>query len=93
MASTPRCDIGLELSGEHWSLIVEGLAEQPFKHVFELIGQLHAGVRADAATSRCTVNPAQLRLILDALGGMPFRRVNGLLQSMHRQIGRDLAAR
>ena len=91
MTTPPRRAIRLELSSEQWSLIVEGLAEQPFKQVFELIGHLHAGVRADAARSCCTVNPGQLRLILDALGAMPFQRVNRLLQNMHAQLGREVA--
>lgn len=74
-------DIGLELTREQCGLIVEGLADRPFRQVFELIGQLHA-----SAGGRVVLNPAQLRLILDTLGGMPFAQVNLLLQSMHRQM-------
>jgi hypothetical protein len=78
-----RREIGLHLTREQWSLIVEGLAERPFRQVFELIGQLHAGGGAGAPI---TLTPAQLRLILDTLGGMPFARVSRLLHSMHQQM-------
>lgn len=84
MQTIARRDIALELTREQCALIVEGLAERPFRQVFELIGQLHAG-----AGARVTLNPAQLRLILDTLGGMPFARVSRLLQSMHQQMRVD----
>lgn len=81
--TAPRA-IGLELTREQCGLIVEGLAERPFKQVFELIGQLHTG-----AGTRVTLTPAQLRLVLETLGGMPFARVNRLLHSMHQQMRMD----
>jgi len=85
MHTTARREIGLELTREQCGLIVEGLAERPFKQVFELIGQLHSG--ACAGGSAClSLTPAQLRLILDTLGGMPFARVSRLLHSMHQQM-------
>lgn len=84
MHTTARREIGLELTREQCGLIVEGLAERPFRQVFELIGQLHA-----CAGTRVTLDPAQLRLILDTLGGMPFARVSRLLQSMHQQMRMD----
>lgn len=71
----------LTLSREQRALIVEGLAERPFREVFELIGMLHAGAGAPV-----TLQAAQLRLILDTLGGMPFARACPLLQSMHQQM-------
>lgn len=81
-----RRDIGLELTREQCGLIVEGLAERPFRQVFELIGQLHSGTCAGGTSACFALNPAQLRLILDTLGGMPFARVSRLLQSMHQQM-------
>ena len=86
MPTIARQAIGLELTREQCGLIVEGLAERPFRQVFELIGQLHAG----AAGARFTLSPAQLRLILDTLGGMPFARVCRLLQSMQQQMRVDM---
>lgn len=86
MHAKPSRDIGLELTREQCALIVEGLAERPFRQVFELIGQLHAGAHAGGASARLALSPEQLRLILDTLGGMPFSRVSRLLQSMHQQM-------
>lgn len=81
MDDAARRRFGLELTAEQTALIVEGLAERPFRQVFELIGLLHGGAGAGVALS-----PAQLRLILDTLGELPFSRVCGLLQSLQRQM-------
>ncbi len=89
MNTIARREIALELSREQCSLIVEGLAERPFKQVFALIGQLHVGANGGGASARVTLDTAQLRLILDTLGGMPFARVNRLLHSMHQQMRMD----
>lgn len=86
MKTSARREIALELNREQCGLIVEGLAERPFRQVFELIGQLHAGAHACGASARFSLSPEQLRLILDALGGMPFSRVNRLLHSMQQQM-------
>jgi hypothetical protein len=81
----PSLALILQLSREECSLIVEGLAERPFRQVFELIGILHSA-SAGGASPCLRLNPEQIRLILDTLGGMPFTRVSRLLQSMHQQI-------
>lgn len=77
--AVPR-EIVLELTREHCALIIEGLAGRPFREVFALIGMLHA------APARVTLSPAQLRLILDTLGAMPFKRVCNLLHNMQQQM-------
>ena len=82
--TSARGGIALALTGEQRALIIVGLAERPFKQVFELIGMLHAGARQ-------RFSPDQLRMMLDTLGGMPFAKVNRLLQSMHQQMRMDLA--
>jgi len=89
MQTNARRDIGLELTREQCALIVEGLAERPFKQVFALIGQLHVGACAGGDSARFTLDAAHVRLILDTLGGMPFARVSRLLHSMHRQMRLD----
>lgn len=76
-------EIALALSREQCVLIVEGLAERPFREVFGLIGLLCASAEAGV---RLSLQPDQLRLILDTLGGMPFTRVCTLLQSMQQQL-------
>lgn len=86
MHTIARREVGLDLDGDACRLIVEALAERPFRQVFELIGQLHAGAAPDGGSARFTLSAPQLRLVLDALGGMPFQRVQGLLHNMHRQM-------
>lgn len=85
--------ISFSLSLAQGNLILEALVERPFKEVFETIGHLNQQAAAsfpegsdedDIGTIR--VSPGQLRLILSVLGEMPYKRVNGLLRSMHQQM-------
>ncbi|MFS2002760.1 hypothetical protein ACEN9F_03945 [Duganella sp. CT11-25] len=85
--------IQLDLTAEQANLILEGLAELPFKQVFELIGHLNQQAQAAFAAAggepervHFVVGPMQMRLILSSLGQMPFNRVNQLLRSMHQQM-------
>ena len=79
--------ISLSLTLAEGDLIVEALAERPFKQVFELIGVLHRqAAGAAAAQVDFVLTHAQLRLALDALGEMPFNRVQRLLHGLHGQI-------
>jgi hypothetical protein len=79
--------ISLHLTLAQGDLILEGLAERPFKQVVELIGKLHhQAVDADAGQVEFVLSHAQLRLVLEALGELPFNRVQRLLHTMHGQI-------
>lgn len=85
--------ISLTLSLAHGNLILEALAERPFKMVFELIGELNrqaaehfAAEAAEHTLAQFTLNPNQLRLILEVLGEMPYQRVHRLLHHMHQQL-------
>ena len=86
-------EITIHLTLAQSNLIFKGLAERPFKQVFELIGQLNAQAthcfaadhHDDSLGSFC-FSPAQLRLIVEALGELPFTLVNRLLKSMHQQM-------
>jgi len=93
MCETKTKGIGLDLTLEQGDLILEALAELPFKQVFELIGHLNQQAQAGFAASggapetvRFEVGPMQMRLILATLGQMPFNKVSRLLQSMHQQM-------
>ena len=86
-------EIVIQLTQAQSKLVFEGLAERPFKQVFELMGQLN--VQASAAFTSETQSNAlgqfcfsadQLRLTIEALGELPFSRVNLLLKSMHQQM-------
>ncbi|MBC3883341.1 hypothetical protein H8K35_18250 [Undibacterium sp. LX40W] len=86
-------EIALQLSLNQGNLILEALAERPFKQVFELIGQLNqqASAQFDAhATAEAmgvfVISAGQLRLIIEALGELPYNRVARLLQQLHQQL-------
>lgn len=79
--------MSLYLTLAQGDLILEGLAERPFKQVVELIGKLHRqAAGADPERVHFVLTHAQLRLVLEALGELPFNRVQRLLHSMHAQI-------
>lgn len=79
--------MSLYLTLAQGDLILEGLAERPFKQVVELIGKLHQqAAGADPERVHFVLTHAQLRLVLEALGELPFNRVQRLLHSMHAQI-------
>ena len=93
MCETKTKGVSLDLTLEQANLILEALAELPFKQVFELIGHLNQQAQAgfaaaggEPATVHFAVGPMQMRLILATLGQMPFNRVSRLLQSMHQQM-------
>lgn len=86
-------EIPLQLSLQQGNLILEALAERPFKQVFELIGQLNQQaatqfeVGADTNTlGNFVLSAAQLRLVIEALGELPYNRVSRLLQQLHQQL-------
>ena len=83
----------IDLTLEEGNLILEALAECPFKSVFELIGQLNqqANNLFVATTDREKIqafmfSEYDLSLTIKALGGLPYNRVNGLLVSLNQQI-------
>lgn len=82
--------VHLDLTPDQAKLILEGLAELPFKQVFELIGDLtrqaQAGFADGEPAARFALQAAQMRLVLETLGRMPFNRVSRLLHAMHQQM-------
>lgn len=79
--------IRLQMTLAQGDLMLEGLAERPFKQVYELIGKLHQqAAGADPERATFVLTHAELRLVLAALGELPFNRVQRLLHSMHAQI-------
>lgn len=86
-------EIPLQLSLQQGNLILEALAERPFKQVFELIGQLNqqAAVQFEASATADSLgvfvmSAGQLRLVIEALGELPYNRVARLLQQLHQQL-------
>lgn len=83
----------IDLTLEEGNLILEALAECPFKSVFELIGQLnqqanHLFVATIDHTKpqAFTFSEHELSLTIKALGGLPYNRVNALLVNLNQQI-------
>lgn len=92
---TENSSLVVALRNDEGSLIIEALAECPFKHVFDLIGRLNR--QANAALKAGTADKAvdyeistdDARLIVSALGNLPFNRVHALLQNLQAQMQRQ----
>ena len=78
----------IALTAAEGGLVVEALAELPFKTVFELIGELNrqANLQGDAGGHEFALYPAQLALIVKALGELPYARVHVLMAALHAQV-------
>lgn len=81
------------LTLEQSSLILEALVEQPFKVVFEIIGQLNHQAQqfylADAdrtAPALFVINAADFSVCIKALGELPYNRVCQLVNYLHQQL-------
>ncbi|WP_034292927.1 hypothetical protein [Herbaspirillum sp. RV1423] len=83
----------LVLTAEQGNLVITALAECAFKLVYELIGKLNR--QANAAmqagdTYACLVGAAELKLILEALGKLPYQQVHALVHELQRQLQQQL---
>ena len=78
----------ISLTAAEGRTVFEALAEQPFKHVFELIGNINkqANKAPDLSDTTYTVTGKELALIVQALGSMPFERVHKLIANLNQQI-------
>lgn len=87
----------LYLTLEQSSLMLEALVEQPFKHVFEIIGQLNHQVQqfyqADAdhnAPVLFVINAVDFSVCIKSLGELPYNRVCQLVSNLHQQLQTQL---
>ena len=84
--------VTISLRDDEGRLVIEALAELPFKTVFELIGDLNRQAvdgdgRADAGTGqRYQVDRESLELMLRALAQLPYERVHRLLAALQLQL-------
>jgi len=84
--------VGITLTVGEGALVMEALAELPFKTVFALIGDLNrqaneaGGAGAHEAAHEFTFERAELALIVKALGDLPYSRVHALLANLSLQI-------
>lgn len=89
-------ELPILLTLEQSGLILQALAELPFKTVFELIGQLNQQAHrlfadgVDPQSPQPFVFAARdLSLAIKALGELPFNRVSALLSNLHQQIAQQ----
>lgn len=85
--------ISLALTLEESGVIVQALAECPFKLVFELIGKLNHQAqpfyqppRAAGECVNFNLSAAELSCCLKALGELPYNRVYPLLNNLQAQL-------
>ena len=85
--------LSIYLTLEEGNLILEALAEKPFKLVFELIGelnkqanQLFTGSNQLEERQLFVFSKKDAALIIKALGAFPYDRVHLLLSSLNQQI-------
>lgn len=85
--------LSIFLNVDEGSLILTALAEQPFKNVYELIGNINkqaneVDIKTMTAYSDTPLELTrkELELIIMALGNMPFNQVYGLLQKLNQQM-------
>jgi|GEM_PF-1449075 len=86
-------EVHVYLSLEQSSLILEALVEQPFKLVFDIIGQLNHQAQqfyqADVepnAPALFVLMADDFSLCIQSLGNMPYNRVCALVNNLHQQL-------
>ncbi len=99
MQNTNPSELQIFLTLEQSSLLLEALMEQPFKKVFEIIGQLNQQAQqfyqpgADKSRAQLfCINRGDFSLCVKALGELPYNRVSGLIQNLHSQLFASAAA-
>lgn len=93
MTGSAARELHFYLTLEQSSLILEALVEQPFKVVFEIIGQLNHQAQqfyqAEAdrtAPALFVVSAADFSICIKALGELPYNRVCALVNYLHQQL-------
>jgi len=91
--------LSIHLTLEEGNLLLEALAEFPFKTVFELIGQLNqqanesfADGDAENQRQKFLFTEKEMALTIKALGEMSYNRVHFLLANINKQIHVQLNA-
>jgi hypothetical protein len=90
---SPQHEYSVFLNRTEGRLIMQALAELPFKYVYELIGKLNhqaneitAGDRDAPHFQLRRLSLQELHLMIRALEEMPFRQVHDLLANLNAQI-------
>ena len=98
MSGAQETCFGIGLTREQGALVMEALAERPFRTVFALIGRLNAWANqafaeptAQQGQPLFALSGAELALVLQALAELPHRRVHALIGSLQAQLERTQA--
>lgn len=85
--------LNIKLNLQESGLLLQALAERPFKQVFELIGKLNHQAQQfyqPPVTSDKSVvfalGSSELSLCIKALGDLPYNQVQGLIAKLHSQL-------
>lgn len=91
--SSAQRELHFYLTLQQSSLLLEALVEQPFKLVFEIIGQLNHQAQqfyqAEAeptAPALFVISAADFSICIKALGELPYNRVCSLVNYLHQQL-------
>ncbi|MDR7088937.1 hypothetical protein [Cellvibrio fibrivorans] len=81
------------LTLEQSSLLLEALVEQPFKKVFDIIGQLNHQAQqfyqtgaVQHAPALFVISASDFSVCVQALGELPYNRVCTLVNYLHQQL-------
>jgi len=87
------------LTLEQSSLLLEALVEQPFKNVFDIIGQLNQQAQqfyqagaVPHAPVLFIISASDFSVCVQALGELPYHRVCTLVNYLHQQLQSQHAA-
>lgn len=85
--------IHAQLKLQESSLLLQALAERPFKQVFELIGKLNHQAQqfyqpplASDKAIKFTLTASEFSLCVKSLGDLPYNQVQGLIANLHGQL-------
>ena len=89
--SQSQASLNFTLSAVEGQLVIEALAEEPFKLVFELIGRINRQANAGGGDELCRMvwSRADQALVIGALVKMPYHRVHQLLAKLEQQAARQ----
>lgn len=95
-SSTEKPQLAIMLRSDEGSLVIEALAECPFKVVYDLIGRLNQQANRQGHASpdgtaqgdpvEYLISASDMKLIVSALGNLPFNRVHLLLANLQAQL-------
>jgi hypothetical protein len=85
--------IQIQLNLQESSLLLQALAERPFKQVFEVIGKLNHQAQqfyqppvTNDKQASFSLMASEFSLCIKSLGDLPYNQVQGLIAKLHSQL-------